>query len=124
LDTFREIISTVREVALAAKSTLVGVLEYIHDIFAELRAAIQNRSHVRRDRRIILTQLRFLKALLLHLVRTVIAVAMHPNRSCAYLFKLRELCLRHSHRAGPADHCSFLLTRQRSTCQGVVGALN
>jgi len=133
-DQMHTLVKTVGELAAAAKRAVVpvaaaadlirGLFRALREVFQEVRAALQNPTPVRRDHREILAQLRLLQLLLLNLIRIVIAIAMHPSRCSTYLLELHERRLLCSDRSGPGDDCLLLLTRQPSTCQGVVAGLN
>jgi hypothetical protein len=119
--------------AAAARLTRDHLHEAFGTLYAQLTAAVaaahadgfdpRTYARLRRPRCRLLGVVRLLQALMLGFVRTLMAAAMHPDRCCTYLLRLRELCLHCGNRAGPAEHC-FLLTRQRPTCQGVAYALN
>jgi hypothetical protein len=127
-----QVAAAVKEAAAAclARSELHETIQALYVQVAAAVAAAHGdgfgplaRARLRRERRRLLALVRLLQALMLGFVRTLMAAAMHPDRCCTYLLRLRELCLHCGNRAGPAEHC-FLLTRQRPTCQGVAYALN
>jgi hypothetical protein len=80
-------------------------IENYREAYAAAEAAEAKQAALIRSRPRMLAQLRLLKRLLLLLVRTLIAVAMHPDR-CTYLMVLREFCVRFGDRSGPVGTTS------------------